>query len=80
MSPVGARCDVGSMEYSYPFSEELQQEGEGSERHAAQPEILRYIVPGKPRAFRPCLGFPPYVEKCNEVSSKGYEGFAPERR
>jgi cation diffusion facilitator CzcD-associated flavoprotein CzcO len=33
-------------------------------------------VPGKPRVFMPYLGFPPYVEKCNEVAAKGYEGFA----
>jgi len=33
-------------------------------------------VPGKPRVFMPLLGFPPYVEKCNEVAAKGYEGFA----
>jgi cyclohexanone monooxygenase len=32
-------------------------------------------VPGKPRIFMPYLGFPPYVEKCNEVVAKGYEGF-----
>jgi cyclohexanone monooxygenase len=39
----GARCDVESMEYSYSFSDELQQHWEWSERYAAQPEILRYI-------------------------------------
>jgi cyclohexanone monooxygenase len=34
-------------------------------------------VPGKQRVFMPYIGgFPPYVEKCNEVASKGYEGFA----
>src|SRR5256885_2529671 len=38
----GARCDVESMEYSYQFSEELQQEWQWTERYAAQPEILRY--------------------------------------
>jgi cyclohexanone monooxygenase len=38
----GARCDVESMEYSYGFSEELQQEWEWSERYAPQPEILAY--------------------------------------
>jgi cyclohexanone monooxygenase len=32
-------------------------------------------VPGKPRVFMPLLGFPMYVDKCNEVASKGYEGF-----
>jgi cyclohexanone monooxygenase len=39
----GARCDIESMEYSYQFSEELQQEWDWSERYATQPEILRYI-------------------------------------
>lgn len=38
----GARCDIQSMEYSYQFSEELQQEWEWSERFATQPEILKY--------------------------------------
>jgi cyclohexanone monooxygenase len=38
----GARCDVESMQYSYSFSEELQQEWNWSERYAPQPEILRY--------------------------------------
>ena len=39
----GARCDVESLEYSYQFSEALQQEWSWSERYAAQPEILRYV-------------------------------------
>jgi len=39
----GARCDSESLEYSYSFSEELQQEWNWSERYATQPEILRYI-------------------------------------
>ena len=39
----GARCDVESLEYSYQFSEELQQEWEWTERFATQPEILRYL-------------------------------------
>ena len=39
----GARCDVESVEYSYGFSEELQQQWQWSERFAAQPEILRYL-------------------------------------
>jgi len=39
----GARCDVESYDYSYSFSEDLQQEWRWSERYATQPEILRYI-------------------------------------
>ncbi len=38
----GARCDVESMQYSYSFSDDLQQEWTWTERYAAQPEILRY--------------------------------------
>ena len=39
----GARCDVESMEYSYSFSEDLQQQWKWPERYGTQPEILRYI-------------------------------------
>lgn len=35
----GARCDVESLEYSYSFSDELQQEWVWPERFAAQPDI-----------------------------------------
>jgi len=38
----GARCDIESLEYSYAFSEALQQEWHWSERYATQAEILRY--------------------------------------
>ena len=38
----GARCDTESMQYSYSFSPELQQDWTWSERYAGQPEILRY--------------------------------------
>jgi cyclohexanone monooxygenase len=38
----GARCDVESMQYSYQFSDELQQEWEWSEKYSPQPDILRY--------------------------------------
>ncbi len=39
----GARCDIESMEYSYSFSEDLQQDWKWPERYGTQPEILRYI-------------------------------------
>jgi cyclohexanone monooxygenase len=39
----GARCDVSSVEYSYSFSDELQQEWVWTERYPTQPEILRYL-------------------------------------
>ena len=39
----GARCDVESLQYSYSFSEDLQQDWVWSQRFAEQPEILAYI-------------------------------------
>jgi cyclohexanone monooxygenase len=38
----GARCDVPSLEYSYSFSEELQQDWRWSEEYSGQEEIHRY--------------------------------------
>ena len=38
----GARCDIESLQYSYQFDEELQQEWSWSERFSTQPEILKY--------------------------------------
>jgi cyclohexanone monooxygenase len=39
----GARCDVESLDYSYSFSPELEQEWHWSARYATQPEILEYL-------------------------------------
>lgn len=38
----GARCDIESMQYSYSFSAELDQEWTWSEKYSPQPEILAY--------------------------------------
>ena len=38
----GARCDVKSVDYSFSFDPQLEQEWEWSEKYATQPEILRY--------------------------------------
>ncbi|HEY6511883.1 MAG TPA: NAD(P)/FAD-dependent oxidoreductase [Burkholderiaceae bacterium] len=38
----GARVDIQSLEYSYSFSDSLQQDWHWSERYASQPELLRY--------------------------------------
>ena len=39
----GARCDVESVDYSYSFSDELQQEWNWTEKYATQAEILSYL-------------------------------------
>ena len=39
----GARVDIESQEYSYSFSDALQDEWQWTERYASQPELLRYL-------------------------------------
>ena len=39
----GARVDIESQEYSYSFSDELQDDWRWTERYAAQPELLSYL-------------------------------------
>ena len=39
----GARVDLPSVDYSFSFSPEIEQEWTWSEQFAAQPELLKYI-------------------------------------
>src|ERR1700756_3885749 len=39
----GARCDIESIEYSYSFSDEIQQEWVWTESMPAQPEVEAYL-------------------------------------
>ena len=39
----GCRCDLESLEYSYSFASDLQQEWHWPERYGTQPEILQYV-------------------------------------
>lgn len=39
----GARCDVESIDYSYSFDPDLEQEWNWTEKYATQPEILAYL-------------------------------------
>ena len=39
----GCRCDIDSLEYSYSFNDELQQEWRWPERYGTQGEILKYV-------------------------------------
>lgn len=40
----GARCDIRSIDYSYSFDPDLDDEWTWSEKYATQPEILRYAA------------------------------------
>jgi cyclohexanone monooxygenase len=60
----GARCDVESMQYSYSFSDELQQEWNWSERYSPQPEILKYASHVADRfKLRPDIQFDTRVDR-----------------
>mgnify|MGYP003700651107 CR=1 FL=1 len=39
----GCRCDVESLEYSYSFDPDLEQDWHWPQRYGAQPEILEYV-------------------------------------
>src|SRR5579863_4059662 len=68
----GARCDVESMQYSYSFSDELQQEWNWSERYAPQPEILKYAQHVAERfRLRPDIVFNTRVERAEFDESNG---------
>ena len=59
----GARCDTDTLEYSYSFDEELQQEWEWPERYPTQPEILAYLNHVADRFdLRPDIAFNTRVE------------------
>lgn len=60
----GARCDVESLQYSYSFDKQLEQEWEWSERYAGQPEILEYAEHVASRFdLEPNIRFDTNVEK-----------------
>ena len=40
----GARCDIVSMDYSYSFSDELQQEWNWTHKYSTQEQILEYAA------------------------------------
>ena len=68
----GARCDIPSMEYSFQFSADLQQEWEWNERYATQPEILRYANHVVERFdLLPDIQFNTRVEAAHYVSDDG---------
>jgi len=61
----GARCDGPSMEYSYQFDPDLQQEWNWSEKYSSQAEILRYANHVADRFnLRPQIRFDASVTAC----------------
>ena len=66
----GARCDILSIDYSYSWDPELEEEWEWSERYATQPEILRYAqFVAKKHDLRRDILFNNRVESANWTGS-----------
>jgi cation diffusion facilitator CzcD-associated flavoprotein CzcO len=64
----GARVDIESFEYSYSFSEELEQEWKWTERYSAQPELLRYA-----ECVTDKFGLRPHIQFDTRVTSAVYD-------
>jgi cyclohexanone monooxygenase len=64
----GARCDVESMQYSFSFSEDLDQQWDWSEKYAPQPEILSYANHVADR-----FGLRPHIAFDTRVTSAGFD-------
>jgi cyclohexanone monooxygenase len=64
----GARCDVQSLEYSYSFSEALQQDWRWSEEYSPQEEIQRYA-----RHVAERFGLLPHIRLKNALASAVFD-------
>jgi cyclohexanone monooxygenase len=64
----GARCDTESVDYSYSFSPELEQEWHWPERYSAQPHILEYINHVADR-----FGLRPHIRLNTRVTTMAYD-------
>ena len=64
----GARCDVPSMEYSFSFDEELEQEWTWSEVMSPQPEILAYA-----RHVADRFDLRPYIQFETKVTAAAFD-------
>ena len=67
----GARCDIESMDYSYSFSEELQQEWNWKEKYGTQPELLKYArFVSKKFNLREKINFKTTIVKAKFINKK----------
>ena len=67
----GARCDIESMDYSYSFSDELQQEWNWKEKYGTQPEILEYArFVSKKFNLRKNINFKTSIVKARFINNK----------
>jgi cyclohexanone monooxygenase len=76
MRDVGARTIEPLQAHEDAWVEHVNEVAQVSLRSTCSSWYVGANIPGRPRVFMPYIGgFPVYVEKCNEVMTKGFEGF-----
>ncbi|MBT4488521.1 MAG: NAD(P)/FAD-dependent oxidoreductase [Rhodospirillaceae bacterium] len=76
MRDIGAQTIEAEVNYEDDWVEHVNEVAKISLRSTSSSWYLGANVPGRPRVFMPYIGgFPIYVDKCNEVMTKGFEGF-----
>ncbi|CAN7611342.1 NAD(P)/FAD-dependent oxidoreductase [Bradyrhizobium sp. LjRoot220] len=74
---IGAATIEPIEQYQDEWVEHVNEVSKISLRSTCSSWYVGANIPGRPRVFMPYIGgFPVYVQKCNEVMSNGFEGFA----
>jgi len=72
----GARSIEATREAEAAWIEDVSELADASIYPTCNSWYVGANVPGKPRVFMVYLGLAGYIERCNEIVAKGYEGFA----
>ena len=76
MRDIGAQTIEAKVNYEDDWVEHVNEVAKISLRSTSSSWYLGANMPGRPRVFMPYIGgFPIYVDKCNQVMTKGFEGF-----
>ena len=79
MRDIGAETVEPIQHYEDEWVEHVNEVSKVSLRSTCSSWYVGANIPGRPRVFMPYIGgFPVYVQKCNEVMTNGFEGFAIE--
>ena len=77
MQDIGAATIEPIERYEDEWIEHVNEVSQVSLRSTCSSWYVGANIPGRPRVFMPYIGgFPVYVQKCNEVMTNGFEGFA----
>jgi cyclohexanone monooxygenase len=73
---IGAASIEPTLEDEDAWVEHVNEVAEISLRSTCSSWYVGANIPGRPRVFMPYIGgFPIYVDRCNQVMDKGFEGF-----